>query len=87
MYCGKNVKGHPTIDHVIPRSRGGKDEFENVVTSCAECNTHKRNRIPREAGMTLIKSPTHPTIGEFFRIKLEQDGSLKILEDLYQNQH
>jgi 5-methylcytosine-specific restriction endonuclease McrA len=50
-----------TIDHVIPRSRGGQNTFENVVTCCRYCNEIiKRNKLPEEAGLKLIKKPTVP---------------------------
>jgi len=63
QYCGSNK--NLTLDHVIPRSRGGGHTWENVVTACAECNSRKSNRTPKEAGMPLRtkpKAPIHPTI-------------------------
>jgi len=60
QYCGKKGKDM-TIDHVIPRERGGKDTWENLVTSCKECNVKKGNRTPKEAGMKLLKKPKKPT--------------------------
>ena len=63
QYCGstKNL----TLDHVIPRSRGGRHTWENVVAACSECNGRKGNRTPTEAGMPLRtkpKAPVHPTV-------------------------
>jgi len=50
-----------TIDHVMPRSRGGKDTFENNVCACRHCNeTIKKNRTPKEAGLELIRQPFEP---------------------------
>lgn len=49
-----------TIDHIIPRSRGGPTDWENVVTACRSCNQRKGNRTPREAGFTLIRPPRRP---------------------------
>jgi len=46
-----------TIDHVLPRSRGGKFKWENIVTCCFACNVKKSNRTPEEAGMSLKKLP------------------------------
>jgi 5-methylcytosine-specific restriction endonuclease McrA len=59
QYCGKS-KGDLTIDHVIPRSRGGGDTWENLVTACHTCNSKKGNRTPDEAGMKLITKPKKP---------------------------
>lgn len=58
QYCGahKNL----TIDHVLPRSRGGKDTWENLVTACDSCNVEKGNRTPKEAGMPLNRKPFRP---------------------------
>lgn len=64
QYCGKS-EGHMTIDHVVPKSHGGRDTWENLVCACPECNNLKGDRTPLEAGMTLIKSPKKPNIGTF----------------------
>ena len=48
------------LDHVIPRDRGGKTSWENVVTSCIRCNSRKGNRLPHEAGMRLVRRPQRP---------------------------
>jgi len=57
-YCGhKGSASNLTIDHVEPRSRGGRFTWENIVTSCLECNTKKGNRAPGEAKMTLRGGP------------------------------
>ena len=58
QYCGS--RAHLTIDHVIPRSRGGETSWENIVTSCAPCNVRKGNRLPREAGMHPRTKPRSP---------------------------
>ena len=59
MYCG-TTNGRLTLDHVVPRSRGGDSVWENVVTSCAPCNMRKGNRLPDEIKMTLRKPPRAP---------------------------
>jgi len=59
VYCGTSG-GRLTLDHVIPRSRGGDSSWENVVTSCAPCNMRKGNRLPDEIEMTLRKLPRAP---------------------------
>jgi 5-methylcytosine-specific restriction endonuclease McrA len=53
------------IDHVIPRDRGGKTTWENVVTSSIHCNTLKANRLPHEAGLKLIRKPFKPKTRPF----------------------
>ena len=59
QYCGcTNQK--LSIDHVMPRSRGGGDDWENVTTACLTCNVMKGNRTPEEAGMGLRKVPHRP---------------------------
>ena len=59
QYCG--YKGdNLSIDHVIPRSRGGADNWENVTTACISCNLRKGNRTPKEANMNLKKEPYKP---------------------------
>ena len=58
QYCGST--GKLTLDHVVPRSRGGDSVWENVVSSCAPCNLRKGNRLPEEVQMRLIASPRAP---------------------------
>lgn len=72
-YCGLKKK-QLTIDHIIPRSRGGKTSYENCVASCRNCNTLKGCRTPGEAGMSLRVKPYQPTIFEFIRIKVKLLG-------------
>lgn len=62
QYCG--AKGEMTFDHVVPRSRGGRTTWENVVASCGTCNLRKGARSLREAGMRLRKPPRRPTSDE-----------------------
>ena len=59
QYCGQKNK-KLSIDHVLPRSRGGKDTWENVITACLQCNVMKGNRTPDEAKMPLRKTPYKP---------------------------
>ena len=57
QYCG----GHAdSIDHVVPRSKGGPHEWDNVVAACRPCNLRKRDRSPDEAGMRLARHPAPP---------------------------
>jgi len=80
-YCGVKTK-NLTIDHVIPRSKGGKTEFDNCVACCKKCNHKKGSRTPREAGIRLKKRPFHPTISEFMRLKLKSSGVYEYLVEL-----
>lgn len=60
VYCGstKNL----TLDHIIPKSRGGANDWMNLVTSCSKCNMKKGNRTPEEAKMTMSHRPHIPTL-------------------------
>lgn len=61
QYCGRRFSSEElNLDHVIPRDRGGKTTWENIVCSCIPCNTRKANRLPHEAGMRLIRKPIRP---------------------------
>lgn len=62
QYTGKKItKESATIDHVIPRSRGGKSTWDNLVMSCLEVNAKKADRTPSEAGLKLLKKPIRPS--------------------------
>ncbi len=57
QYCGSAAE---SIDHVMPRSRGGLHQWDNVVAACRRCNTRKEDRLPHEAGLTLRCPPAAP---------------------------
>lgn len=59
QYCGKETH-QLTLDHVMPKHRGGAHTWENVVSACVACNRRKAGRTPEEAGMKLIRRPTKP---------------------------
>ena len=59
QYCGSD-KPSLTVDHVIPRSRGGESVWENIVASCAPCNRKKGNRLPHEIRMHPKRNPRPP---------------------------
>ena len=67
QYCGSDRPGL-TVDHVIPRSRGGESVWENIVASCAPCNRRKGNRLPREVSMHPRNRPSPPGPTVFIRI-------------------
>jgi 5-methylcytosine-specific restriction endonuclease McrA len=67
VYCG-TASGRLTLDHVVPRSRGGDSVWENVVTSCAPCNLRKGNRLLHEIHMELPHMPRVPAPVLFIRL-------------------
>lgn len=67
QYCGTGKPGL-TVDHVIPRSRGGKSVWENIVASCATCNRRKGSHLPREIKMHPHTKPRAPGPTVFIRI-------------------
>lgn len=72
QYCGspKNL----TLDHVVPRSKGGKTSWSNLVTACQPCNTRKGDRNPHEANLKLLQPPRRPTYLMFLR---DHSGSMR----------
>lgn len=61
QYCGRRLPAHKlTLDHVMPRSRGGPSNWENLVAACKPCNCRKGNRTPAEAEMSLRHKPYRP---------------------------
>jgi CRISPR/Cas system Type II protein with McrA/HNH and RuvC-like nuclease domain len=60
VYCGS--KKDLTLDHVIPKSKGGGNEWTNLVTSCFKCNLKKGNKTPEEAKMVMKHKPFAPTL-------------------------
>ncbi len=65
QYCGRTAfdlkpREALTRDHLIPLSRGGSNEWTNVVTACSSCNTRKSNRMPSEIGMHPLHAPVEP---------------------------
>lgn len=60
QYCGRSDLAL-TIDHVIPKARGGSDGWENLVTACTRCNNKKGDRTPEEAEMKLLRKPFKPS--------------------------
>ena len=64
QYCGKETR-ELTIDHVMPRHRGGKHVWENLVSACKPCNHHKAGRTPDEARMRLLQLPELPRTSSY----------------------
>ena len=59
QYCGKETR-QLTLDHVIPRYKGGEHTWENVVSACISCNRHKAGKTPEQSGMRLLCCPSPP---------------------------
>jgi len=59
QYCGRQTRDL-TLDHVVPRHRGGAHDWENVVAACRSCNHRKAGRTPQEAHMQLLQRPSRP---------------------------
>jgi len=74
QYCGKIFEPKDlTYDHVIPRSRGGKTTWTNVVTCCHTCNRKKGGRTPKEAGMRLLALPKEPQWHPLIHFSMEDE--------------
>ena len=67
QYCSKRGE-QLTLDHIVPKSRGGADSWENLVTACMRCNVRKGNRTPREAEMELLSQPRKPHSSLYFEL-------------------
>ena len=67
QYCGRSGK-ELTLDHIIPRYRGGKHIWSNVVSACKSCNQRKAGRTPSEAGMKLLRMPYEPSGNNYLLI-------------------
>jgi 5-methylcytosine-specific restriction endonuclease McrA len=71
QYCGKKQPtSELSLDHVIPRSAGGKAVWSNIVCSCTGCNAKKGGRTPQQAGMTLVQKPAKPKHNPLVHIHL-----------------
>ncbi len=84
LYCGReHADKELTRDHVLPISRGGRDIWANVVSSCKRCNTRKGCKTPEEANMRLLAVPYVPNIAEYLvlrnrRILADQNQFLRL---------
>lgn len=81
QYCGQPTRDL-TLDHVLPRHRGGPHDWENVVAACKPCNHRKAGRTPDEARMHLLKEPYRPTYSyyrSFYQYLQSQDGWRKFI--------
>ena len=66
QYCAKKT-GSMTIDHIIPKNKGGKDSWSNLVAACSKCNTKKGNSLLEKINMKLLKKPKKPNYLFYFK--------------------
>lgn len=81
-YCGDGDT-KLTIDHIVPKSKGGKSTFENCVAACRECNNRKGHRTCSEAKMYPKVKAYAPTISEFLRLRMQTLGIDKLLDEVF----
>ena len=80
QYCANYFPSDKlTMDHVIPKSRGGKNTWENLVAACKKCNQKKGSRTPQESGMIPLKKPIRPKANILRTVKKNQ------ISDLWKN--
>jgi len=90
-YCGKKFQPNElNLDHIIPKSRGGKTDWLNVVTSCIKCNLKKANKLPQEVGMKLVIKPSRPVFNSGLSIILSSPVKIKsswqkFIDNIYWN--
>ena len=86
QYCGKVFPTTQlTLDHVFPKSRGGEDDWENIVTCCKHCNQKKADKTPREANMPLLNEPSKPQDYWLFEFSKIDDDDKETWTDYYKN--
>ncbi len=74
QYCGKKFPlSELSLDHVVPRSQGGKSTWENVVCACLDCNVRKGGRTPAQAGIKLMTPPRKPKRSPIIAIKMSSN--------------
>jgi len=74
-YCGKSLtKSQVTIDHVIPKSKGGPTSYTNCVTSCKVCNLYKANKTLDQSGLKLLVTPRNPGYKVYYSIPSGTNG-------------
>jgi 5-methylcytosine-specific restriction endonuclease McrA len=74
QYCGKQSRDL-TVDHVIPRFRGGPHRWENLVSACKTCNHRKGGRLPEEARMHLLREPHQPHVSRYYWVHQHLTGT------------
>ena len=72
QYCGS--RKHLTIDHIIPKSKGGKTNWTNLITACNRCNVNKGDKTPEQAGLVLKSEPFKPSLSYFLAEYVERQA-------------
>jgi 5-methylcytosine-specific restriction endonuclease McrA len=79
QYCGiTRDKAMLNLDHVLPKSQGGRSAWDNIVTSCYPCNQKKAGRTPEQASMRLLRKPVRPTRLAKSRMALLREESVNV---------
>ena len=79
QYCNVHCSyGMITFDHIVPKSKGGTDGWDNIVTACLKCNVKKGNRTPLEANMPLIKRPSKPRWVSYIKVPMSSIKQFKL---------
>jgi 5-methylcytosine-specific restriction endonuclease McrA len=73
QYCGRQTRDL-TLDHVLPRHRGGRHDWENLTAACKTCNHRKAGRTPQEARMRLLREPFAPRVNSYYVVYRYLDG-------------
>lgn len=74
QYCGRRFPtSELSLDHVVPRSQGGRATWENIVCACATCNARKGGRLPHEVGMHLVRKPLKPRRSPVLKLSLRSE--------------
>jgi len=80
QYCGvRPLNKELTLDHIVPKSRGGKNTWKNLIAACKKCNQKKGNRTPKEADMFPINKPRKPKYNFLNNVSLVEDVWLNYL--------
>ncbi|MFO1076541.1 MAG: HNH endonuclease [Planctomycetota bacterium] len=73
QYCGRRCAAdHLSVDHVLPRSRGGRTSWENCVLACVGCNARKADRTLKEVGFHLLRQPVRPRWSPYLNLRPSQ---------------
>jgi len=74
QYCGRRFAvSELSLDHIVPRHRGGQATWQNIVCACMSCNVKKGGRLPEEAGMNLVRKPVKPRRSPLVRLRLHSE--------------
>lgn len=83
-YCGKVDKSKMTVDHIHPKSKGGKNTFENTCASCFDCNNKKGDRTAQEVGMSTKHRLYHPSVSEFVMLCYGDGDFKKMMKTIWE---